>query len=62
MTHDATIQYDITHDMTTYLMIWHDDIDVHENVEPCRKSYACGIKIPTWVELSLNQVSLYNLV
>lgn len=59
---DVTVKNDMVHDLTTYMTIWHDNIDVPENVEPCRKPYACRIRIPIWEKLGKNQVFLWRLI
>lgn len=36
---------DVAHDVETYLTMWHDDMGMHNYVEPCKKSNTCGINI-----------------
>lgn len=60
--HDVATKNDVSHDMETCLAMLNDDLDVHGEVEPCRKSNTRGIKILNWVELCFNLAFLWSLV
>lgn len=34
MTHDMAPKDDMTYDVATYLVMWHDGMDMHEDIDP----------------------------
>lgn len=36
MAHDVIVKDDMAHVMETYMVMWHGDIGVHNDMEPCR--------------------------